>query len=74
MRNRSARSTVRTQVKKVLSAITAGDLEQSTEQLRLLQKKLDQAAAKNIIHRNAAARTKSRLSAKIKAAKGISEK
>jgi small subunit ribosomal protein S20 len=33
-------------------------------------KKLDQAAAKNIIHRNAAARVKSRLSAKVKKLKG----
>ncbi len=73
MHNRSTRTTVRTQIKKVLSAIAAGNLEQSEKLYRLLQKKLDQAAAKNIIHRNAAARTKSRLSAKIKAAKGISD-
>jgi len=70
-RNRSVKRSVRTQCRKVLQALKAGNLEEAEKQFRLATKKLDQAAAKHVIHRNAAARTKSRLSAKIKAAKQL---
>jgi small subunit ribosomal protein S20 len=53
----------------VLVAVAAGNLEQARSEFRLAAKKLDRAAARKVIHRNAAARTKSRLSARIKAAK-----
>ena len=43
--------------------------EASTQALRVATKKLDQAAAKSVIHANNAARTKSRLSKAIKALK-----
>jgi len=68
-RNRSIKRSVRTQCRKVREAVAAGDLEAAQTEFRLAAKKLDRAGAKNIIHRNAAARTKSRLSAKIKALK-----
>jgi len=68
-RNRSARSTVRNHVRKVRKAIAAGDVAQSESELRVAAKKLDQAASKRIMHPNCAARTKSRLSAAIKAIK-----
>lgn len=67
--NRSVRSTLRTQVKKVRTAIAAGDVEKSEAEYKAVQKKLDQAAASNLIHANAAARTKARLSKAIKAVK-----
>jgi len=66
-RNRSLKQAVRTQCRKVREAIEAGDAEKAQTEFRLATKKLDRAGAKNIIHRNATARTKSRLSAKIKA-------
>jgi len=69
-RNRSTKSALRTQVRKVREAITAKDLEKSQTEFRALVKKLDRAASRNVIHANAAARTKSRLSAAIKALKG----
>ena len=69
IRNRAARSTLRTLIKKVRGALEAGDLTQSQDGFRAVSKKLDQAAAHRIIHRNAAARVKSRLSAALKAAK-----
>lgn len=47
----------------------AGDPERAEVEFRLAAKRLDRAGAKNIIHRNAAARIKSRLSAKIRAIK-----
>lgn len=68
--NRSIKSAVRTQVKKVRLAIGEGDVEKSETEFRTAVKSLDQAAAKNVIHANTASRTKSRLSSAIKAIKG----
>ena len=68
-RNRMVRSNVKTQLRKVREAIADGDVEKSTQEFRLVAQKLDKAAAKKIIHPNAAARLKSRLSAQIKAVK-----
>jgi len=68
-RNRSVRSAVRTQCRKVRDAVKAGDAEKAEVEFRLAAKKLDRAGARNILHRNAAARLKSRLSARIKAIK-----
>ena len=69
LQNRSINQAVRTQCRKVREAIEAGDAELAETEFRLAAKKLDRAGARNIIHQNAAARTKSRLSAKIKALK-----
>ena len=66
LRNRGVKSAVRTQVKKVRQAVAAGDKDASQTEFRLAAKKLDQAAARNVIHKNAAARTKSRLAKQIK--------
>jgi len=68
-RNRSTKSSIRSECRKVIEAASAGDVEQAESAFRTACKKLDKAGAKKIIHRNAAARTKSRLSARIKAAK-----
>ena len=68
-RNRSVRSSVRTQCRKVREAVKAGDVEKEETEFRMAAQKLDKAGARNIIHRNAAARMKSRLSARIKAIK-----
>jgi small subunit ribosomal protein S20 len=69
-RNRSTKSSLRTQVRIIREAITAKDLEKSQTEFRVLVKKIDTAAAHNVIHANAAARTKSRLSHAIKGLKG----
>jgi len=68
-RNKMIKTNVRGQVRKVLEAIKAGDAETIEKEFRSAVKKLDQAAAKNVFHVNKAARTKSRLSRAIKAAK-----
>ena len=67
--NRSIKRAVRTQCRKVREAVKAGDAQQAEAEFRLAAKRLDRAGARNIIHRNAVARTKSRLSATIKALK-----
>ncbi len=68
-RNRAARSVLKSNVRRVREAVTAGNVEAAGEALRVAAKKLDQAAAAGVIHSNAAARLKSRLSGAIKAAK-----
>ena len=68
-RHRATRSAVRTQCRKVREAVSGGDAERAEAEFRLAVKKLDRAGARNIIHPNAAARLKSRMSAKIKALK-----
>lgn len=68
-RNRTVRSSIRGQVKKLRGAIAGGDVAASETEFRITAKKLDQAAAKKILHANAAARLKSRLSAAIKGLK-----
>jgi small subunit ribosomal protein S20 len=65
-RNRSAKSALRTQIKKVRKALSEGDAEASKTEFQAAAKKLDQAAGKNIIHANRAARIKSRLSRAVK--------
>lgn len=67
--NRAAKSTIKTQVRKVREAVAAGDIAKAETELRLTATKLDRAGAKRVIHPNAAARTKSRLSHLIVAAK-----
>ena len=60
-RNRGQRSALRTSVKRVREAVANGETEQAASLLTATTRKLDQAAAKNLIHANKAARTKSRL-------------
>ena len=69
-RNKSIKSAVKTDVKKVLAAVTAGDIESAETQYKSAQKKLDRAGARNIIHPNVAGRQKARLQKAIKNAKG----
>ena len=63
LRNRAATSTLRTAIKKVRVALAepTPDAQALETNLRAAVKRLDRAAAKGLIHRNAAARTKSRL-------------
>jgi len=67
-RNRKAKSELKSHVRKALSAIEAGDATQAREALRTVASSADKAAASKKIHRNKAARIKSRLSARMLAA------
>jgi small subunit ribosomal protein S20 len=68
-RNRSTKSGLRTQLRKVREAIKAKKLDESEAEFKTLVIKLDRAARNKVIHTNAAARTKSRLSRAIKGLK-----
>ncbi|MDW8479886.1 MAG: 30S ribosomal protein S20 [Xanthomonadales bacterium] len=71
-RNASARSMLRTSIKKVLKALEAGDLEGARAAFAKAEPLLDRYAARGLIHRNKAARHKSRLMERIHAAAAAS--
>ena len=66
-RNASARSMVRTTIKKVIKAIDTGAADAARAALAAAEPVLDRYAARGLIHKNKAARHKSRLTARIKA-------
>jgi small subunit ribosomal protein S20 len=59
--NRIFRGSTRTQVRDAKVAIVSGDIEKATAEVKEAIQKLDHAAAKGVIHKNNAARRKSRL-------------
>ena len=61
------RAKVRTFIKKVAYAIDAGDKKGAASGFADMQKNMDQAVSKGLIHKNQAARKKSRINAQIKA-------
>ena len=66
-RNASQRSAMRTSVKSLQKAIDAGDKEQATAAYQAAVPALDRLARKGLIHKNAAARSKSRLNKAVRA-------
>lgn len=65
--NRTVRSSSRTAVKKALIAIAAAEPEEATTAVGKALSGLDRAATKGVIHRNNAARRKSRLAKRLNA-------
>ena len=65
--NVSLRTELRTAIKKVQKAIEGGDAKAAESALRAETSTLDRIAGKGIIHKNKAARHKSRLAAQVKA-------
>jgi len=65
--NSQIRAKVRTFVKKVTYAVAARDKKEAVSGFAAMQKNVDQAVSKVLIHKNQAARKKSRLSDQIKA-------
>jgi len=67
LRNKMFRSELKTAVKKFEAAVVSGDKAKATETYTAAVKKLDQAAAHGIIHKNNAAHKKSHLTKKLNA-------
>jgi small subunit ribosomal protein S20 len=67
-RNQSVRSAIKTFMKKTRAAITAGE-EQAATFMQETASLVDKAAKRGIIHKNAAARRKSRLARRMNAVK-----
>jgi len=63
-RNKSIKSDLKTSIRRVERAAEAG--EPTDELFQIAQKKIDAAASKGVLHRNAAARQKSRLASSLR--------
>ncbi|MBL6913955.1 MAG: 30S ribosomal protein S20 [Planctomycetes bacterium] len=61
LRNRMAKSEIKTLTKSALQAMEDGDKEKATELTRTVQVKLDRASKKSTLHANTAGRRKSQL-------------
>lgn len=65
--NAALRSRLRTFIKKVILAVQSGDVEQAQAAYRAAVPIIDSSVNKGLIHKNKAARSKSRLNARVKA-------
>ena len=59
LQNKAFKSQLKTDIKKYQAALAAGDVALAQETYKIAVKKIDKAAARGIIHKNAAARKKS---------------
>ncbi len=66
-RNASYRAMFRTALKKVLAAITAGNKDEATTAFKAAVSVIDKTSNKGLIHKNKAARYKSRLNTRVHA-------
>ena len=66
-RNRWRKEQIKEAVRQFNDALSAGDKTKAAEQLKAVYKQLDKVAAKGTIHKNTAARKKSRLARKLQA-------
>ena len=67
--NRARKSQVKTQIKHLQKVVDSGDAAAASEQLRLVTQKLDKTASTSTMHKNTAARKKSRLAKQLNALK-----
>ncbi len=67
VRNAGQRSNLRTFVKKVIAAVNAGDKELAQAAYKTAVPVIDSAVNKGLIHKNKAARSKTRLNARVRA-------
>jgi len=67
--NRNRKSQIKTAIRRFETALVDGNMENAEKELQFVEQKLDRAAAKNTIHKNAAARTVSRLRTRLNQAK-----
>jgi small subunit ribosomal protein S20 len=72
LRNKAVRSEMKTRQKRALTAAEQG-AEETVELTRLAMQRIDKAASKGVIHKNQAARRKSRLMKRIAAAGAAAE-
>ena len=68
-RNRARKEQIKDQVKIFNNAMTGGDLAKAEQELRKVTQRLDKVAAKGTIHKNTAARRRSRMTLRLNAAR-----
>ena len=66
-RNRARKESIKTQMKSFATALGSGNLAKAEGELRLVVQRLDKVAAKGTIHKNTAARKRSRLTKRLNA-------
>ena len=66
-RNFAVRSTIKTVSRKVVESVAAGNSDESQALMVKASRTIDKAAAKGVVHKNSAARKKSRLALKLNA-------
>lgn len=69
IRNRARKDAIKMVVKDFTAALTAGDFAKAETELRQVTRRLDKVAAKHTIHKNTAARKRSRLALRLNAAR-----
>jgi small subunit ribosomal protein S20 len=67
--NRARKVELKEQLKRFTAAVTGGDLTKAETELRQVTRRLDKVAAKGTIHKNTAARKRSRLARRLNAAR-----
>lgn len=67
--NRARKSMIKTQIKHFDAALSSGDVDKAAEQYKLLAKRLDKVASTSTIHKNTAARMKSRMARRLSSLK-----
>ena len=67
LRNKMIKSALKTEIKNFEASIVAGNKEEATAAFSKTAKALDMACTKGVVHKNMAARKKSRLAAKLNA-------
>jgi small subunit ribosomal protein S20 len=70
-RNRARKEQIKEEVKSFTSVLAKGDLTAAEQQLRKAVARIDKVASKNTIHKNAAARKRSRLTKKLNRARAL---
>ena len=68
-RNRARKVLIKDQIKGFTAAVTGGDFAKAETELRQVARRLDKVAAKGTIHKNTAARKRSRLARRLNAAR-----
>ncbi len=67
--NRARKSQIKAQIKRFEQALAGGNVEAASEQYRLVVRELDKVAGSSTMHKNTAARKKSRLAKKLNSLK-----
>ena len=66
VRNKAVRSELKTRARNAIVAAESGDTAVAEEALRLAQRRIDKAVTKGVINKNAAARSKARLTRQVR--------
>ncbi len=65
MTNKIHKSVMRTEIKRIETLISEGNKDEAVAQLNVVNKRVDSAVTKGVMHKNTAARTKSRITKKV---------